>query len=136
MGICGVIQIDGAPRQAVPPDVLRRMTDAMAHRGPDDAGFHEAPGVAFGARRLSIVDVEGGHQPFGLEEPDVWAMQNGEIFNHQLLREGLERDGFCSARDATPRCCRRSTRGTASTSRGGCAACSASACGMAGAAAA
>ena len=93
-GICGVIQIDGAPRQVVAPDVLRRMTDAMAHRGPDDAGFVEAPGVAFGARRLSIVDVEGGHQPFGIEELDVWGMQNGEIFNHAMLREGLERDGF------------------------------------------
>ena len=67
----------------------------MAHRGPDDAGFVEAPGVAFGARRLSIVDVEGGHQPFGIEpELDVWGMQNGEIFNHAMLREGLERDGF------------------------------------------
>ena len=93
-GICGVIQIDGAPRQVVAPDVLRRMTDVMAHRGPDDAGFVEAPGVAFGARRLSIVDVEGGHQPFGIEELDVWGMQNGEIFNHAMLREGLERDGF------------------------------------------
>ncbi len=93
-GICGVIQIDGAARQVVAPDVLRRMTDAMAHRGPDDAGFVEAPGVAFGARRLSIVDVEGGHQPFGIQELDVWGMQNGEIFNHAMLREGLERDGF------------------------------------------
>src|ERR1044072_6878745 len=100
-GICGVIQMDGAPRQVVAPDVLRRMTDAMAHRGPDDAGFVEAPGVAFGARRLSIVDAEGGPQPFGIEELDVWGMQNGEIFNHAMLREGVERDGgaFRSRRD-------------------------------------
>ncbi len=93
-GICGVIQITGAPREVLEPDALRRMTDVMAHRGPDDVGFHEAPGVAFGARRLSIVDVEGGHQPFGIPGLDVWGMQNGEIFNHAALREGLERDGF------------------------------------------
>ena len=93
-GICGVIQVDGAPREVVPSDQLRRMTDVMAHRGPDDVGFFEAPGVAFGARRLSVVDVEGGHQPFGIEALDVWAMQNGELFNHALLRDGLERDGF------------------------------------------
>ena len=48
-------------------DALAAMLQAITHRGPDDVGFFEAPGVAFGARRLSIVDVEGGHQPFGIE---------------------------------------------------------------------
>jgi len=69
------------------------MTDAMVHRGPNDRGVYVAPGVALGARRLSIVDLEGGHQPFASEEGDVWAVQNGEIYNHEALRRGLMRDG-------------------------------------------
>jgi len=92
-GICGIVQIGGSPRRVASPGVLARMTDAMSHRGPDDRGLHEAPGVAFGARRLSIVDIEGGHQPFANEDGRVWAMQNGELYNHEALRAELERDG-------------------------------------------
>jgi asparagine synthase (glutamine-hydrolysing) len=92
-GICGAIQVEGRPREVLPPGVLDRMTDAMAHRGPDDRGVYAAPGVAFGVRRLSIVDVEGGHQPFAGEDGRVWAAQNGEIFNHLDLRRRLERRG-------------------------------------------
>jgi asparagine synthase (glutamine-hydrolysing) len=69
------------------------MTDLMTHRGPDDRGLYEAPGIALGMRRLSIVDVDGGHQPFLNERGDVWAVQNGELYNHQLVREGLEARG-------------------------------------------
>ncbi|WP_432972003.1 asparagine synthase (glutamine-hydrolyzing) [Dactylosporangium sp. CA-233914] len=92
-GICGVVQVDGAPRQVVLPDLLDRMTDAMAHRGPDDRGTFQADGVAFGVRRLSVVDVEGGRQPFASEDGRVVAMQNGELYNHEALRAGLRRDG-------------------------------------------
>lgn len=73
--------------------MLDRMTDAMTHRGPDDRDALEAPGVAFGARRLSIVDVAGGHQPFLSEDGAVWGMQNGELYNHDELRRGLEAHG-------------------------------------------
>ena len=85
-GICGVIQLGGEPRPVVAPGVLDRMTDTMTHRGPSDRGTHEADGVALGVRRLSIVDVEGGHQPFANEDESVWAIQNGELYNHESLR--------------------------------------------------
>ena len=69
------------------------MTDVMAHRGPDDRGTYLGDGVAFGARRLSIVDVQGGHQPLANEDGSVWAAQNGELYNHEALRGDLARQG-------------------------------------------
>src|SRR4051794_31686445 len=69
------------------------MTDAMVHRGPNDRGTYQADGVAFGARRLSVVDVADGHQPFSNEDETVWAMQNGELYNHSDIRVRLRRDG-------------------------------------------
>src|SRR2546428_439846 len=58
-----------------------------------ERGTHEADGVALGVRRLSIVDVEGGHQPFANEDGSVWAIQNGELYNHEALRGELRADG-------------------------------------------
>jgi asparagine synthase (glutamine-hydrolysing) len=92
-GICGVIQVGGEPRSVVPPEVLDRMTDAMIHRGPNDRGTYTAPGVAIGARRLSIVDVDGGHQPFSNEDGRIWAAQNGELYNHDEHRRRLVGEG-------------------------------------------
>jgi asparagine synthase (glutamine-hydrolysing) len=69
------------------------MTDVMTHRGPDDRGTYLAPGIALGARRLSIIDVSGGHQPLGNEDGSVWAVQNGELYNHLELRKELEEAG-------------------------------------------
>jgi asparagine synthase (glutamine-hydrolysing) len=92
-GICGVVQVGGLPREVIAPARFDAMTDAMAHRGPDDRGVLVAPGVALGARRLSIVDVEGGHQPFASEDGRVWGMQNGELYNHGQLRRTLEGEG-------------------------------------------
>jgi len=77
----------------VEPERLDHMTDVMTHRGPDDRGTFVANGVAFGVRRLSVVDVEGGHQPFSNEDGTVWGMQNGELYNHRDLRETLAADG-------------------------------------------
>jgi asparagine synthase (glutamine-hydrolysing) len=88
-GICGVVQIGGEPRRVVSPHVLATMTDAMTHRGPNDRGTYTAPGVAFGVRRLSIVDVVDGHQPFSNEDGTVWGMQNGELYNHESVRRDL-----------------------------------------------
>ena len=88
-GICGVIQIGGPPRDVLDPRVLERMTDAMSHRGPDDRGLFAEPGIALGVRRLSIVDVDGGHQPFSSEDEAVVAVQNGELYNHLAVRKDL-----------------------------------------------
>lgn len=75
----------------------------MVHRGPDDEGTYvdETSGVALGARRLSIIDVAGGHQPLANETGTVWAVLNGEIYNHRTLREQLRAAGhvFESATD-------------------------------------
>ena len=77
----------------MPDDVLDRMNDAMEHRGPNDRGTHVSPGAAIGARRLSIIDVEGGHQPFSNEDGTIWAVQNGELYNHASIRDDLRRRG-------------------------------------------
>ena len=69
------------------------MIDAMTHRGPDDRGSLLSPGVALGARRLSIVDVDGGHQPVSDEVGGVWAVLNGEIYNQTDLRRDLTSAG-------------------------------------------
>lgn len=97
-GICGVIQVGGEPREVVRGDVLDRMTDRMFHRGPNDRGTYSAPGVALGVRRLSVVDVEGGHQPFANEDRSIWAMQNGEIYNHESIRRRLAGDHTFTSR--------------------------------------
>jgi asparagine synthase (glutamine-hydrolysing) len=73
----------------IAPEVLDRMTDAMTHRGPNDRGTHVADGIALGVRRLSIVDVEGGHQPISNEDGSIWAVQNGELYNHREVRSRL-----------------------------------------------
>ncbi|HUE68537.1 MAG TPA: asparagine synthase (glutamine-hydrolyzing) [Candidatus Acidoferrum sp.] len=84
-GICGVA--GGDPARA--RELVQRMSSAMAHRGPDDEGFVTNDQVAFGMRRLSIIDVDGGHQPMANEDSTVWVVQNGEIYNHLELRGQL-----------------------------------------------
>ncbi len=92
-GICGVVQIGGSARPVLEPGAIDRMTDAMTHRGPNDRGIFSDDGIAIGARRLSIIDVDGGHQPFSNEDGTVWGAQNGELYNHDELRSMLVRDG-------------------------------------------
>ena len=92
-GICGVIQVGGPPRTVIAPDRLDTMVDIMRHRGPNDRGVHLENGAALGVRRLSIVDVEGGHQPVTNEDRSVWAIQNGELYNFHTLRKGLVAQG-------------------------------------------
>src|SRR5690242_1307883 len=75
------------------------MTATLRHRGPDDDGYYlpepgpSGPAVGFGFRRLSIIDVEGGHQPLSNEDGSVWLMLNGEIYNFAELRDRLEAAG-------------------------------------------
>jgi asparagine synthase (glutamine-hydrolysing) len=92
-GICGVVQVSGEWRDVVSSAQLDAMTDAMTHRGPNDRGTYASPGVALGVRRLSIVDVEGGHQPVTSEDGNVVAIQNGELYNHDELRRELHGGG-------------------------------------------
>ena len=118
-GICGVIQVGGEPRPVLAAEALDRMTDAMTHRGPDDRGTYMGDGVALGARRLSVVDVAGGHQPFANEDGSVWAVQNGELYNHAELRaaaRGATATGWRAG--ATPRSCRTCTSATARDASG------------------
>ena len=94
-GICGVWEY-GAHEGQVEPSLLRRMSDQMTHRGPDDSGeliFDSARG-GFGFRRLSIIDLSAaGHQPMHGCDEQTWLVFNGEIYNHARLRAGLEERG-------------------------------------------
>jgi asparagine synthase (glutamine-hydrolysing) len=92
-GICGVVQLRGEPRPVIASESLDRMTDSMTHRGPNDRGTYRSDGIALGVRRLSIVDVEAGHQPFANEDGSVWGIQNGELYNHGEIRERLRAAG-------------------------------------------
>jgi len=72
---------------------VRQMCDVIRHRGPDDEGTYVAEGVALGMRRLSIIDVAGGHQPIPNEDGTIWIVFNGEIYNFRQLRAELEAAG-------------------------------------------
>ncbi len=90
-GICGIVLSD--PNARVNPRVIERMSDAIAHRGPDDDGQYLNGRVGLGFRRLSIIDLSGGHQPMANEDETVWIAYNGEIFNHAEHRAPLEARG-------------------------------------------
>jgi asparagine synthase (glutamine-hydrolysing) len=98
-GICGILSLDSEP---IDPARLRAMADTLVHRGPDDEGYHAEGPVGFGFRRLSIVDVTGGHQPMSTPDGRVTVMVNGEIYNFAELRTELERYGhrFTSKSDS------------------------------------
>jgi asparagine synthase (glutamine-hydrolysing) len=87
-GIAGIVYAD--PGHPVDRALLGRMTNVMAHRGPDDDGFHAGPGVGLGHRRLSIIDVSGGGQPIYNEDRSKVVILNGEIYNFGELRRELE----------------------------------------------
>jgi len=74
---------------------LQRITDLLIHRGPDDAGYTLGDGIGLAARRLSIIDLEGGHQPLSNEDGSVWLAYNGEVYNAPALRAELEAAGHC-----------------------------------------
>lgn len=90
-GICGVINFDGSPVDA---RILRRMTDAIAHRGPDGEGWYQDKGVGLGHRRLAIIDLSpAGHQPMVTLDGRYALTYNGEIYNFKELRLELEQLG-------------------------------------------
>jgi asparagine synthase (glutamine-hydrolysing) len=90
-GICG--QINFLNQEPVDSEVIRRMTDAIAHRGPDDDGYFVSGNIGLGFRRLSIIDLTGGHQPMFDAERTVAVVFNGEIYNYKELRALLKERG-------------------------------------------
>lgn len=86
-GIHGIVNLRGG--STPDPAWLDRMGDVTAHRGPDDHGKYVADGVAIGMRRLSIIDLSGGHQPISNADDTIWLVCNGEIYNFRSLRDEL-----------------------------------------------
>ena len=93
--MCGIFGYWDRRRQALPDALLAAMASQLIHRGPDDEGIRHQPrrGVAVGNRRLSIIDIGGGHQPFVSDDGQVTVVQNGEIFNHIELAAELRAQG-------------------------------------------
>jgi asparagine synthase (glutamine-hydrolysing) len=92
--MCGIVGLYGRSEPAeIVERRLRDMCRAIVHRGPDDEGLMVEPGIGLGMRRLSIIDVAGGHQPIGNEDNSVHVVFNGEIYNFRSLRDSLEREG-------------------------------------------
>lgn len=104
--MCGIAGFIAAPGCAADAQILRDMTSALEHRGPDDAGYFlsttaEGYRIGLGNRRLSIIDLEGGHQPVSNEDGRLQVVFNGEIYNFRELRRVLEGAGhrFATASD-------------------------------------
>src|SRR4029077_6643576 len=92
--MCGITgQFNFIRHEPVESDTIRRMTQTMVHRGPDDEGYFIAGSLGLGFRRLSIIDLAGGHQPMSDPEEKVWVILNGEIYNFKELRAELEQRG-------------------------------------------
>ena len=102
--MCGIAGITWTTSTAsLTQDDVRRMTSVLAHRGPDDSGIYDSRssssnsvssdsevGTLLGHRRLSIIDLDGGHQPLANEDGTIWIVFNGEIYNYRELRSQLE----------------------------------------------
>jgi asparagine synthase (glutamine-hydrolysing) len=86
-GICGKMMFDREAR--ISPGLVRSMADAIQHRGPDDDGYYVSGQLGLGFRRLSIIDLNTGHQPISNENGTVWVVFNGEIYNYRELRSEL-----------------------------------------------
>src|SRR5574341_2603158 len=86
-GIVGLVSPDAGR------DLLARANSLLVHRGPDEEGLYLGEGIGLGARRLSIIDLEGGHQPLCNEDETVWLAYNGEVYNAPTLRRELESCG-------------------------------------------
>ncbi len=90
-GICGAFLLDRDA--ALERELLERMNRTMVHRGPDDEGYYVSGAVGLAMRRLSIIDLQGGHQPISNEDDSLWIVFNGEIYNYPELRSELAARG-------------------------------------------
>ena len=95
--MCGIVGWHGAQERQDGSVLLKGMLSALVHRGPDDEGQYVDETVALGIRRLSIIDVQGGHQPMPNEDRTVWVVFNGEVYNFHELRSALEAKGHVFA---------------------------------------
>src|SRR5262245_55609315 len=87
-GICGIFE--PGSEAIVPASTLKAMADTIRHRGPDDDGYYACGPVGLGFRRLSIIDLAGGHQPLSNEDGSIWIAFNGEVYNfNELNRQFL-----------------------------------------------
>jgi asparagine synthase (glutamine-hydrolysing) len=82
-GICGIFE--PGRETAIETGAVKKMADTIRHRGPDDDGYYCAPGIGLGFRRLSIIDLAGGHQPLANEDESIWIVFNGEVYNFEEL---------------------------------------------------
>lgn len=87
--MCGICGFTGKANKIF----LKKMTDSIIHRGPDESGSYSDGKINLGIRRLSIIDVETGHQPIHNEEKNIWTVVNGEIYNFKELRQELKEKG-------------------------------------------
>jgi asparagine synthase (glutamine-hydrolysing) len=93
--MCGIVGIfDRFGREEIDRELLGRMNESQYHRGPDEGGLHTEPGLGFGHRRLSIIDLSNGQQPLFNKDKSVVATYNGEIYNFQDIRAELETLGY------------------------------------------
>ena len=102
-GICGVMNVSSS-HKIVDEEILKKMTDTMIHRGPDDSGTYISPDkkVGLGFRRLAIIDLSPtGHQPMCNEKGDIWIVLNGEIYNHMEIRRTLEKKHIYKSKSDT-----------------------------------
>ncbi|MBN2299056.1 MAG: asparagine synthetase B, partial [Deltaproteobacteria bacterium] len=91
-GITGIFHIDGKP---VSTPLIKKMTDIIAHRGPDSEGYWINSFVGFGHRRLAIIDLSpNAHQPMVNDDRSLTITYNGEVYNYQSLRRELEDKGY------------------------------------------
>jgi asparagine synthase (glutamine-hydrolysing) len=90
-GIAGIVDLAG--KRSAPSRVINRMAEAMFHRGPDEEGFLERPGLTMSSRRLSIVGLADGKQPISNEDQSIWVVFNGEFFEYREKRKELEGKG-------------------------------------------
>ena len=92
--MCGICGLAFSPASGQPEiSLLKKMAQTLIHRGPDDEGYFSRPGIGLAVRRLSIIDVAGGHQPLSNETGSIWVAQNGEIYNFPDIRAELEKRG-------------------------------------------
>ncbi len=102
--MCGIVTVLKLDATEVNPTALRRMTNVLRCRGPDDEGFHVAGNIGLGFRRLSIIDLAGGHQPMTNEDHSLWIVFNGEVYNFLPLRQELEQKGHIFATNSDTEC--------------------------------